>query len=283
MKFDLVFRRLLLIYQMPKVGSQTIEATLQRCSLPHQIFRLHYLSSAAAAKASEVANCDNVDKAIKRDTQKQIEIADLLRKTIRLRKMMRCCGVPVPKLEIISGVRESIGLALSNIFQNRAFFVDDVKNLTIEVCREVLMRPRMFISLENWFDQELSRILDIDVFRTVFPRQKGYAFYENNHARVMVYRFEALCGLPKMLHEFLGCEVPEVVHRNVGSAKGYSDQYAYVREHLPLPAAFIEEKYSTRTMKHFYSDEERRAFALQWSDRDQTPVTDALGPFARHC
>src|SRR6266404_6101237 len=41
----ILFRRLLLIYQMPKTGSQTVQATLQRCSLPLPIVRLHFLSS----------------------------------------------------------------------------------------------------------------------------------------------------------------------------------------------------------------------------------------------
>ncbi|HZR16251.1 MAG TPA: putative capsular polysaccharide synthesis family protein [Verrucomicrobiae bacterium] len=259
---------------MPKTGSQTIEATLQCCSLPHQIFRFHYLSPATGSKVSDVLKSDKTDEAWKQIAKEQMETADLLLKTIRVRKILRWCGMPIPKLEIISGVRESIGLALSSIFQNYRYFAHDVNGLTVEVCRKALMRPAMFTALENWFDQELGRFFDIDVFRTVFRRQKGYAFYENHHARVMVYRFEALPSLPKMLHEFLGCEVPEVIHRNVGSSKGYADQYAYVREHLHLPAALIEEKYSTPTMKHFYSNRERRAFALRWSEGDQSPTTE---------
>src|SRR5438105_10706901 len=37
----LLFGRLLLVYQMPKTGSQTVEATLEKCSLPHRILRFH--------------------------------------------------------------------------------------------------------------------------------------------------------------------------------------------------------------------------------------------------
>src|SRR5689334_14279146 len=44
----LLFDRLLLVYQMPKTGSQTVEATLNRCSLPHRILRFHYLSRTMA-------------------------------------------------------------------------------------------------------------------------------------------------------------------------------------------------------------------------------------------
>jgi len=266
MKNDLLLRKLLFIYQMPKTGSQTVEATLQKCSLPHRIFRFHYLGPEMASRAKEAIHSSQASQTWKQSATRQLEMAGRLNKAIRIRKFLRRCGLPIPKLEVITGVRDLIGLALSSVFQNSAYFAPNGEELNIEVCRETLLHGTMFRGLENWFDWELKLMLGIDVYQTVFPRQKGYTLFENHYARVLLYRMESLPNLPIMLREFLRCEVPEVIHRNVGSAKGYADQYAYVREHLRLPPAFVAERYQTQIMKHFYSIKERKAFAARWSE-----------------
>jgi hypothetical protein len=257
---------MLLVYQMPKTGSQTVEATLQRCYLPHQIFRVHYLTSALGSQFRKAMKSHRSDPSWKHLATQQLDTAEMLRRTIRRRRLLRCCGMPLPRLEVITGVRELIGLVLSSVFQNHTFFAREPSELTPELCREVLQRPAMFNWLEQWFDQELKASCGIDVYARTFPREEGYAIYENRHTRVLVYRIEALPHLPRMLREFLGCRAPDVVQRNVGTEKPYADQYMFVRERLRLPMSFVEEKYRTQMMTHFYSNRERKAFALRWSE-----------------
>jgi len=266
MNCDLLFRRLLLVYQMPKTGSQTVEATLQRCCLPHQIFRVHYLTPASGSQVRKAVKSHKSDPAWKQLATQQLDTAEMLRRTIRYRRFLRCCGMPLPREEVITGVRELIGLVLSSIFQNHTFFAREPGELTPELCRDALQRPAMFTGLEQWFDQELKVSCGIDVYAKPFPRKQGYAVYENRHARVLVYRLEALALLPRMLREFLGSRVTEVMQRNVAKEKDYAGQYAFVRERLRLPASFVEAKYRTRIMTHFYSNRERKAFALRWSE-----------------
>ena len=138
------------------------------------------------------------------------------------------------------------------------------------------MRPLMFTALDHWFDQELKRAVGLDVYRTAFPYQKGYAIYENQQARVLLYRLEALSKLPNMIHQFLGCDVPAVVQRNVASTKRYANQYAFVRQHLRLPSDFVAERFRTKIMEHFYSSGERQRFASQWMETSSEPRAHAL-------
>lgn len=267
MRTDLLFGRLLLIYQMPKTGSQTVEATLQACSLPHRIFRFHYLGPTMQSSSQEFIDSGQTSPAWKREAKFQLDLAATLRQTIRRRRWLRWCGFPVPKLEVITGVRDLIGLALSSIFQNWSCFAPDPAGLTVERCRELLLRPNMFAGLDSWFEHELGHFLGVDVYRTAFPREKGYQVYETRQARVLVYRLEVLPRLPQVLREFLGCEVPELVKRNCGSEKAYGELYRSVKVRLTLPAPFVAARYHTRLMRHFFSETERREFERQWSEQ----------------
>ena len=268
MKHSLITRRLLLIYQMPKTGSQTVEATLQRCSLPHHIYRCHFLRPELTKNLKKAVTAGGKCDTWKSNAQRQLEMAATLSKVIKVRNFLRRFRINIPKIEVITGVREVISLALSSIFQNHSMFVPNLSGLTTETCRELLRRPKMFLTLENWFELELEATFGLNVYETHFPRQTGYAICENPYARVLIYRMESLHKLPAMLSEFLGCVVPEVVGRNLGHAKDYAHQYSSVKRQLRLPASFVAARYGTRLMQHFYSNRERAEFASLWIERE---------------
>ncbi|HVV71815.1 MAG TPA: putative capsular polysaccharide synthesis family protein [Verrucomicrobiae bacterium] len=273
MNYDLVFSRLLLIYQMPKTGSQTVEASLQQCSLPHRVLRFHFLSQSASDLLQEVLASEPAEDSWKASVQRQLEFRVELLKVLKMRKLLRLARFPIPKIEVITGMRESIGLALSSIFENRRRFAPGNEELTVERCRELLFRPRMFKLLNNWFDLELKPATGVDVFATPFPREKGYAIYESRLARVLVYRLEALSALSEMLREFLGCEIPAIVNRNVGEDKAYAAQYDAIKKNLRMPRAFVAQRYTSRPMRHFYSEQELERFSSRWSEpRLEPPV-----------
>src|SRR5262252_8920495 len=118
----MIFRRLLLIYQMPKTGSQTVEATLQQYSLPHQIVRLHFLSSDLAEPLVAKLQSPQVPNAWKENAQDQLIFTKKMSRIVRTRKWFRTFGLRIPKLEVITALREPIGLGLSTIFENYNYF-----------------------------------------------------------------------------------------------------------------------------------------------------------------
>jgi hypothetical protein len=166
-------------------------------------------------------------------------------------------------------LREPIGLTLSSIFENFSFFFQKPESVTLADYQDILLRPRAMNLAQQWFDWELKPFTGIDVYSAPFPRETGYAIYENRFARALVYRYEALGKLPAMLHEFLGCEVPAVLNRNIGSSKAYSQSYQETKEHLRLPSGFVASQCNSKMMQHFYSAEERRAFQELWTQKEQ--------------
>jgi hypothetical protein len=148
---ELLFSRLVLIYQMPKIGSQTIEASLLHYSFPHGIRRFHYLSPALNGAVRRGVRAKGPEPAWKRDAQAQLLAAGEISRAIRLRRFLSAFGC-VPKLEVITGVRELIGLVLSSIFENYLYFEPTVEAMTVERCRNALLHPKTLVSLRDWFD-----------------------------------------------------------------------------------------------------------------------------------
>ena len=80
--------------------------------------------------------------------------------------MLRFCGFGVPKLEIITGVRELISLMLASIFENYRYFAPKFDCLTVEKCRDVLLHAKTFKTIRDWFDLELKSFSGLDVYET---------------------------------------------------------------------------------------------------------------------
>jgi len=270
MNSGMIFGKLLLIYQMPKTGSQTIEATLQQCSLPHRIVRLHFLSGNFADPIIEKLNSNQVPEEWKQNARKQLEFTKEMSRIVRTRRLLRACGLKIPKVEIITGLREPISLGLSTMFENFSYFFPKSQPPGLDDYAEVLQRPKLYHFSQCWFDWELKPFTGIDVFQTPFPRETGYSIYQSRSARVLVYRYEALGKLAVMLSQFLGCEVPDVLVRNLASSKSYAAAYQHAKQTLHLPPAFVARQYASKMMRHFYSDEERQAFLVRWAQNHET-------------
>jgi hypothetical protein len=267
---------LLLLYQMPKTGSQTLEATLRQCPEVHQVVRCHFLAPAIARTMRKGLRSERASEAWKQQAHDQLRLMSRLSREVRRRKWLSWCGFKRPKLQVISGVREPVALGLSSIFENYFEQFSDLGAGALDYCRETLLHPKTLRYVQHWFDLELKRTTGIDVYRVPFPRRKGYAIYENRWVRVLVYRFEALDRLPIMLREFLGCKISAIAIRNTGLAKTYGGLYQQVQARLVLPPDFVAAQYASRMMQHFYTETERRAFQRRWTLGETEAAAEGL-------
>jgi hypothetical protein len=271
-RLGLIQQPLLLIYQVGKVGSQTIEATLRNALPRHIIHRLHYLSSQRVAWSRSRLNSQILPDSVRDSVRQQIELANLLRHAVWVRRYLRPLAMKVAKINIITGVRDPIALTLAALFQNHTTFFESLEEIDTTSCENLLLGrgqhgelvARTQREIQEWFDAELKQLIGLDVYKVTFPREKGYCIYENHFARVLVYRFENLQSLESMIEEFLGLKVPAILSRNLSSTKEYANQYEAVRREVRLPDSFLEHQYNTKLAAHFYSKEERKQFAARW-------------------
>jgi len=275
MKYNGSPRRVLLLYQMPKTGSQTVQATLAQCRLPHQVFRFHYLSHTLARNMKQAVRNPQATEAWKQAARGQLLMIKQIKRLIRRHWWLGLCGMDAPKLEVIAALREPIGLGLSSVFENHEYLFRDLAGANVESCRAVLMRPKALRYVQEWFDLEIKAMLGIDVYARPFPQAKGYAIYENRFARLLVYRYEAMAQLPAILGEFLNQNIPSVVSCNVGRSKQYGETYREVKAGLRFPRDFVLAQCHSKMMRHFYSEPEREALVKRWAE-EPAPQTAVL-------
>ena len=117
-----------------------------------------------------------------------------------------------------------------------------------------------------FFDQELKAVLGIDVYASEFPKSKGYKIYKEKRSDVLVIRLENLheCA-EKAFIEFLNVDRFKMINENVGSEKNYGHIYGMFKDSVVLPDSYIEKMYSSKYMKHFYSEEEIKKFRKKYT------------------
>jgi hypothetical protein len=269
---------LFLIYQMPKAGSQTVEATLRALYPEAEIHRLHFLSTGGEDVFERLAGLSSTPDWMSENFRYQCSEGRKLRLALRARRWYRLYRVDVPKVHVITSLREPAGLMLSQLFQWSGLFFDGPSQMNEDYCRELLLQSPgvppdrraavgwLLDFVQNWFPAELGKIINIDLLRQPAPTDKGYLIVENSIARVLFYRFENIRSLSSMLGEFLQIPPPPVINRNVGDAKEYAREYQQVRQTTRLPASFLQQQYSTGMMRHFYTEKERREFMQRWME-----------------
>jgi hypothetical protein len=263
----------LLIYQMGKVGSKTIRRSLGAFELDRPVFHVHFLTP------------DRVRKT-ERERRKYLgtEKEHLLKHVWQyqyLRKLM-ARGLNGKKWKVVTLTREPIGRNISTFFENLDVELLDAGQryrvqsdyygfeviLNIEDVDEL---AQLFFEKLNhdrpleFFDEDLKRVFDIDVFASEFPKSKGYKVFEGEHADVLLIRLENLNDCARdAFKEFLNIEGLTLINTNIGSEKAYASMYKKLKESIVLSDAYVDRMYTSKYMRHFYSEEEIAAFRAKW-------------------
>lgn len=258
-------RPLLLILQMPKAGSQTVEATLRQSGWEGDLCRLHFVSPEWVAWTQHRLREPGPKTNFHSNWAAQVDLAQIVQRAVRVRVRLRRSGVDIPRLHVISAVREPIGLALSSIFENHEHYFPHLGSITVPRCAELVQQHPHLERFQNWFDNELKPLTEVDVFQCPFPRERGFDVYENDLARILLYRFESFPRIKEILETFLEQKILQVVDVNRSERKPYSGAYAAVKAQIRFPPAFAQAHCHSKMMRHFYSARERQFLQINWS------------------
>ena len=263
----------LLIYQMGKVGSKTVRNSLQALELDRTIFHIHYLS---------LDRIRELEAERKRYLGTQQE--HLLRHIWQyqyVRKQM-ASNSNGKRWEIITLTREPISRNIATFFENlevtpitvdrqyriKSDYYDFDIVLDIEDMDKLV---KLFFERLNhdspltFFDQELKCVFGVDVFASEFPTSKGYKIYKDKQADVLLIRLHDLNKCARhAFEEFLGLKDFTLLNTNVGGAKEYASLYQRFKNSIVLPETYVEKMYTSRYMRHFYSEKEIAKFRASW-------------------
>jgi hypothetical protein len=283
-------RERILVYQMGKVGSSTIVASLQAARLNLPVHHVHFLTVEGIAYAEKIYK----DNWHKRPNPLHLWHSQYLRRQIA--KEDKNAPPGQVKWKVVTLVRDPIAHLISAFFQVLDSQVDynyrqKARSLTMqEMAEELISLFRQFDFHRKqpltWFDAELKSVFGVDVLAEPFPKQTGYKIYARGSAEILLFKVEKLneCASPAF-QEFLHVDGLSLVKTNEAFHKAYASLYQQFLAQLTLPVSYVDHMYASPYVTHFYSEEEIQRFRAKWckrSDMEPTAVQGGVEETACH-
>lgn len=245
--------KIVLTHTYGKVGSTAIHKAVGK--LPgYGSFQTHFITAAGVADALR----------LQREGHDPIHMlqGDALRREMEAQ--------PERPIRVITLVRDPVARAVSDIFENPEMLGVgcDLRKLPLEkliTLAEEQVRGSLAYT-EQWFDRELSGLLGFDFFSRDFDRRGGFEILREGRFELLAGKLERLSAdgagyLGRFLD--LGRDFP-IPRSRARSATGEAALYDQVKRGLKLPAALLDQVYSSRVCRHFYTPEELEGFRQLW-------------------
>lgn len=248
----------IIIYQMGKVGSSTILASLEALDLDVPLIHAHYLN-----------DLDELEKNTRLTFPYPDEALGQLRKGRAIRKQID--NDPATTWNLVSLVRRPIARDVSAFFQTLDSFVPDLRDrvshgtISIDELAEVFVQEQYHHADDYWFDFQVKPLFGIDVYAEKFPVERGYKIFEGKKARLLVIRLEDLDSRGSIaMQEFLGLRNFVLIRTNVGEEKTYASLYRRFLTEASLPTEYLDDMIGSRYANHFYTRSELEQDKAAW-------------------
>lgn len=254
-RFDPIYKRNpLIVYQMGKVGSETVERSLGSVSLGRPLIRVHSLveeNMYLDLKASNVSPREYFKRS------RNLFIGKYLAREIARDRHRG-------KWQVITMVRDPVAQNISAFFQIADLLIPDFSEraatgrVSVDELLEVFLRnfPPDGIYI-NWFDQEMKPTFGVDVFASPSSKEAGYTIYRENNVELLLLRLEDVdrCAAAAF-DDFLGLKNFRVERRNEAEQKTYSALYKAFQQQAVFPRHYVDGVYGSKYARHFYTDQE---------------------------
>ncbi len=248
-----------LIYQVGKVGSSSIFQSLKELNIEN-LYQVHNI-----AKAEELLNKEN--RLGYKNGMHHFEDGLKVKALLEEKKF--------DKIKIIVGVREPISRWISDIFQNLderySFLLGNHGEVDIKKTIEYINSTLYDEDFMHWFEDELLKTFNINLFDFKFDKQKGYSIINDNNVEVFIYKLEKLDSLEVKLKDFLEVDNFSLIKANNTNDKSRSEFYSLIKTYLNFDLNFLKEYYSQKLITHFYSQEEIEGFIKRWINTTKFP------------
>lgn len=274
-------KKSILIYTMGKVGSTTIQYSIENQVKDYSVYHIHWLNK----KNLDTDERFNA-KFYRRNKKYGVDINVLPNYLIRgyyLRN--RINRNDLDHCKIISLTRDPVARNISAFFQNlKKFYAYDINRRLEEVSEDIVLNELIDLFINEyigkkginfidsdpltWFDEELNHVFGIDLYRYEFPKERGYAIYSKGHISTLIIRLENLNDcFEESIKEFLQEDIQINKVQNTGDKKDYSTVYKKFKRQIPIPSRYLDKLYNSKYANHFYTEVEISKFRNRWSGR----------------
>ena len=175
---------------------------------------------------------------------------------------------------MITPVREPIARNVSLFFENLLEFhipADSHPDLyNVEKLSDIFIKEVRHSTALTWFDVEMKAMLGIDVYRYLFPKEKGFLTIKEGNIDLLLLKIEIDKLIKEQaIAEFLNIENFHLIEENVAKNKIYAKMYQKFIQNVNLPLWYIETMCRSKYIRHFYSDGEIESVRIKWSHNSQ--------------
>jgi len=278
----------ILILQMGKVGSKSVEAGLDALKMDRSIYHAHFLSRERTAQ-TEIQRREFFR------TERHSYLARPWLNQFLLRAFEESKGSRDWKL--ITLTREPVGRNISAFFENLNVVPCETDG-DFEVSSDYYQIEPTIVSADDpgklvemffakarhdsplkFFDREIRDIFGIDVLATGFSVEKGYEIYHSRNADLLVLRLEGLAECASAAFaEFLDITDFKIINRNIGTNKVYAPLYDAFKRNAVIDSEYLDTLYESKYMRTFYSSSEIAAARDKWQKIAPRTTSDGVGP-----
>jgi hypothetical protein len=239
------------LYQMGKVGSTAIQHILSTKGI--WVLHIHSLNRDVLLKNKRM--WEESGRPIPPNVVHGLELESVLHQI-------------QDHIKVITLVRDPIARDVSVFFQN-SFLIRpwerEFKDGDLEGARDAFLQRANSNFTLNWFDAEMKRFLDIDVYASEFNLSSGHHFYESGSVKVLLLKHEAEDATKlDALRQFFGMNFMRIPKANVTAHKDYGDFYQEFLSWVSMPEDYVKNIYQSKFAKHFYSDLELKRLTDRW-------------------
>ena len=250
----------IIVYQMGKVGSDSIVHWLGQLGLSNSVHHIHILSH------------NNIQQSLDNLSQHNRPLPIQAQHSIAVREFLdRSDASPV---QVITSVREPISQLISSEFQNIPMqhpdLIDEHGEWKQQLILDHLMQRVESYDVNrewncNWFDFDFRPALGIDIYEQAFDVESGIATFQQNEIRVLVLRLESSEHWSRSIQDFLGLDSDlELTQQNSAANKNYKRVYESVTANLRFTESTLDRVYSSKYCRHFYSSAMIETFKTKW-------------------
>jgi len=231
---DLIRRPPIFVFQMGKVGSSALMATLCR------------------------------------DVGGSVEHAHRFVKFSRegAEALVRCRRWRLPYF-VVCPVRDPIARNVSAFFENFERVVGEpfgVRPRTRDDLRTLLLERFNHCGALDWFDAEFRPLFGLDALAQPFDKARRWQIYRVRSARILIYRADLERDLQRdVVGAFLGRPLGDWIRRNEAADKDYAGAYADFRANARLPPVLIQTLHRSRFARAFWTEQELAEIAARWA------------------
>ena len=176
-------------------------------------------------------------------------------------------------VKIITAVRDPISQSVSNFFHKYTFYTGDSvtdPKLNINAMMDIFLKTRIDISWESWFEENIKKYLEVDIYDYPFSSDKGYLTLKKENFDILLLKTETDNPLKEeAIKLFLGLDSFVIEDQNVGDQKEYSKIYKAFKENAKFSNRYLENIRNSKYLNLFYSEKEIDLMFQRWSSGEK--------------